>query len=151
MPQSLYQIWLHIIFSTKNREPFLADKIIREQVHAYLAGICKQMSSHALIIGGVADHVHVLCNQSKNIATKDLVQNLKQDSSKWIKQQWSNLNNFYWQNGYGVFSVSPPHVGKVQQYIINQEEHHRKVDFQGEYRSFLNRYRILYNERYVWD
>ncbi len=114
MPQSLSQIWLHVIFSTKNRAPLLPDTQVREKVHAYLAGICNQMKSPALIVGGIADHVHILCNQSKNVALKDEIQNVKQDSSKWIKRQWSDLDNFYWQQGYGAFSVSPPHVDKVR-------------------------------------
>ncbi|MCP4407437.1 MAG: IS200/IS605 family transposase [Gammaproteobacteria bacterium] len=151
MPQSLTRIWLHIIFSTKNREPLLTDKEVRKQVHAYLAGICKQMSSSALIIGGIADHVHILCNQSKNVALKDLIQKVKQGSSKWVKRQWPSLNYFYWQQGYGAFSVCPPHVDKVRDYIANQEEHHRKVGFQDEFRSFLERYQVPYDERYVWD
>ena len=151
MPQSLSQIWLHIIFSTKNREPLLPDINVREKVHTYLAGICNQMKSPALIVGGIEDHVHILCNQSKNVALKDLVQNVKQDSSKWVKREWPNLKYFYWQQGYGAFSVSPPHVNKVRHYIATQEEHHRKVGFQDEFRSFLERYQVPYDERYVWD
>ena len=151
MPQTLSQIWLHIIFSTKNREPLLPDKQVLEKVHAYLAGICNQMESPALIVGGIEDHVHILCNQSKNVALKDLIQNVKQDSSKWIKRQWPNLNQFYWQQGYGAFSLSPPHVDKVRHYIATQEDHHRRVGFQDEFRSFLERYQVLYDERYIWD
>ncbi len=151
MPQSLSQIWLHVIFSTKNRAPLLLDTQVREKVHAYLAGICNQMKSPALIVGGIADHVHILCNQSKNVALKDEIQNVKQDSSKWIKRQWPDLNDFYWQQGYGAFSVSPPHVDKVRHYIATQEEHHRKVGFQDEFRSFLERRQVPYDERYVWD
>ena len=151
MPQSLSQVWLHIIFSTKNREPLLPDKQVREKVHAYLAGIWNQMKSPALIVGGIEDHVHILCNQSKNVALKDLIQKVKQDSSKWVKRQWPDLNHFYWQQGYGAFSVSPPHLDKVRHYIATQEEHHRKVGFQGEFRSFLERYQVPYDERYVWD
>lgn len=151
MPQSLSQIWLHIIFSTKNREPVLSDKQVREKVYAYLAGICNQMNSRALIVGGIADHVHILCNHSKNLALKDLIQNVKQDSSKWIKRQWPHLNHFYWQQGYGAFSVSPVHVDKVRHYIATQEEHHRNVGFQDEFRSFMERYQVSYDERYVWD
>ena len=151
MSQSLSQIWLHIIFSTRNREPFLPEKQVREKVHGYLAGICKEMKSPALMVGGIEDHVHILCNQSKNLALKDLIQNLKQDSSKWIKREWPNLYSFYWQQGYGAFSVSPSHVDKVRHYIATQEEHHRKIGFQNEFRSFLERYQVPYDERYVWD
>jgi len=103
------------------------------------------------MVGGIEDHVHILCNQSKNLALKDLIQNLKQDSSKWIKREWPNLYSFYWQQGYGAFSVSPSHVDKVRHYIATQEEHHRKIGFQNEFRSFLERYQVPYDERYVWD
>jgi len=151
MPQSLSQVWLHIIFSTKNRKMLLMDSDVREGVHAYLAGICSQLKSPALNIGGVADHVHILCNQSKHIAVKDLVQNLKQGSSKWVKQQWPNLGHFYWQSGYGVFSVSSSQVGRVHKYIENQEQHHRGLGFKDEFRVFLERYQVSYDERYVFD
>ena len=151
MPQSLSQIWVHIIFSTKYRSPFLLDRNVRQKVHAYLAGICHQLKSPALIVGGIEDHVHILCNQSKNIALKDLVQNLKQDSSKWIKREWRNLNYFYWQRGYGAFSVNPAQVDRVRNYIANQEEHHRKVGFKNEFRAFLERFQVAYDEHYVWD
>jgi len=151
MPQSLSKIWIHIIFSTKNREPFFPDIEVRTKSHAYLAGICKQMNSPALIVGGVADHVHILCNQSKNLAMKDLIQNVKQDSSKWIKRQWPGLNYFHWQQGYGAFSVSPPQVDKVRHYIATQEEHHRNVGFQDEFRSILEGCHVPYDERFVWD
>ena len=151
LTQSLSQIWLHIIFSTKDREPLLPDKTVREKVHAYLAGICNRMKSPALIVGGIEDHVHLLCSQSRNIALKNLVQNVKQDSSKWIKRQWPGLNEFYWQQGYGAFSVSPTRVKAVRNYIATQEEHHRKVGFQDEFRLFLERYRVSFDERYIWD
>jgi REP element-mobilizing transposase RayT len=151
MSQSLSQTWVHIIFSTKNREQLLPDRQVREKLYGYLAGICKQMKSPALIIGGVSDHVHILCNQSKNVALKDLIRNLKQESSKWIKREWPDLNYFYWQQGYGAFSVSPTHLEAVRQYIETQEEHHLKVGFQDEFRSFLQRYHVPFDERYVWD
>jgi REP element-mobilizing transposase RayT len=151
MPHSLSQSWIHIIFSTKNREPLLENRSIREKVHAYLAGICLRMNSPASIVGGIADHVHILCNQSKNVALKDLIQNIKQSSSKWIKHEWPELNQFYWQSGYGAFSVSPLHIDKVHRYIEDQEEHHQNTGFQEEFRSFLERYRIPYDERYLWD
>ena len=129
----------------------LAKKSVREEVFAYLAGICKKMDSPAMIIGGIADHVHILCRQSKNVALKDLIQHLKQDSSKWVKRQWSGFDYFYWQRGYGAFSVSPPHIAKVREYILNQEAHHREVGFQDELRSFLERYQVPYDERHIWD
>jgi len=151
MPQSLSQIWVHIIFSTKHREPMLNGNPMQKEVHAYLSGICKKMESPALSIGGMPDHVHILSNLSKNISLQDLVQNLKQSSSKWIKRQWPDLDDFYWQGGYGAFSVSPLHLGKVQKYIANQEKHHREFDFQDEFRMFLERYRVSFDNRFLWD
>lgn len=131
----------------KAASPLLPDKQIREKVHTYLAGICNQMNSPALIVGGVSDHVHILCNLTKNVALKDLMQNIKQDSSKWIKREWPDLNYFYWQQGYGAFGVSPPHRDKVRHYIADQEAHHHKVGFQDGHRSFLERYQVPYDER----
>jgi REP element-mobilizing transposase RayT len=151
MSQSLSQTWVHIIFSTKDRKPFLYEKEMRERVFAYLGGVCRDLESAAVNIGGVADHVHILCSQSKNIAQKDLLRHLKQGSSKWIKQEWPHLSNFYWQGGYGAFSVSPSHVDLVRDYIARQEEHHQSVGFQDEYRTILKKYKIPYDERYVWD
>src|SRR5437016_542020 len=124
MSQSLTQIYLHIVFSTKNREPHLTDKPFRERTHAYLAGICKNLGSPALIVGGVEDHVHLLCRLSKNLAVAVFLQELKRDSSKWVKAESSSLSSFYWQGGYGAFSISPSHVEPVKTYIANQEEHH---------------------------
>lgn len=150
MPQSLTKLFVHIIFSTKNRDPLLTDKKIRKAVHDYLADVCRKHSCPALEVGGVSDHVHILCSLSKSIAIKDLVQQIKQDSSFWVKKQWPRFNYFYWQNGYGAFSVSPLHVKQVQEYIANQEEHHREVGFEDEFRAFLQRYQIAYDERFVW-
>ncbi len=142
---------MHLIFSTKNREPFLEDKHLRENLHAYLAGICNKMDSRALIVGGVADHVHILCNLSKKVALKDLIQHIKGDSSKWIKEKRPNFAYFYWQLGYGAFSVSPTHLEDVHHYIATQEEHHATVSFQDEFRAFLKRYQIHVDEQYLWD
>ena len=151
MTHSYAQAWMHIVFSTKERKAFLADKTVRAAVHTYLAGVCRQMGSQALIVGGIGDHVHILCNQSKNVAMRDLVQRLKQGSSLWIKRQWPALGNFYWQEGYAHFSVSPSLLEQARAYIANQEQHHRVEDFQDEYRAFLIRAKIPFNEQDLWD
>ena len=110
MPQSLVQIYVHIVFSTKHRQPFLTDKGFRERTHAYLAGICRNLDSPSLRIGGVADHVHVLCRLSKTGDVSSLIRDLKRDSTKWIKEENATLQDFHWQVGYGAFSVSAgPH------------------------------------------
>ena len=151
MPQSLAQIYIHLAWSTKNRAPFLKDPTIRGEMHAYLAGACKNMDCPSLKVGGVEDHVHVACRLSRKISVADLIRRLKKESSKWIKERDPSLRDFYWQEGYGAFSVSPSHVEALQNYIANQEEHHRKEDFKEEFRRLLKKYKVEYNERYVWD
>lgn len=151
MSQSLAQIYLHLVFSTKLREPFLQDKTLRDQTHAYLAGACKNLDSPSLIVGGFTDHVHILCRQSQNLAIKTLVGELKRESSKWLMTQGPHLSRFYWQAGYGAFSISPSHVPGLIEYIKNQEEHHSTESFQDEFRRLCERYGLVIDERYVWE
>ena len=150
MPQSLAQILVHLIFSTKNRERVLGDDI-RPELHPYMATILKSLDSPAILINSVEDHAHLLFHLSKNLALCDVVEVLKRDSSKWIKTKGTAYRLFHWQNGYGTFSISQSNVAKVVRYIQNQKEHHRKWTFQDEFRAFLKRYQIPYDERYVWD
>jgi putative transposase len=147
---SLGQIYLHVVFSTKHRAPLLHDRAIREGAHAYLAGACKNLRSPAVIVGGVTDHVHILCHLSRTLAVAVLVRELKRESSKWLKEQSVELADFHWQNGYGAFSISPGHVGQLTTYIANQEEHHKTETYQDEFRRLLQKYGIEYDERYVW-
>ncbi len=151
MSQSLTQIYLHIIFSTKHRRPFLLDKDLRAKTHAYLAGICRNLESPSLLVGGVEDHVHLLCRLGKTVAIPDLVREVKRDSSKWIKTVSSEMAEFHWQDGYGAFSISPSHVDPLTRYIADQEAHHRKESFQDEFRRICAKYGIEIDERYVWD
>uniref|UniRef100_UPI004055BEF5 IS200/IS605 family transposase n=1 Tax=Candidatus Electronema sp. TaxID=2698783 RepID=UPI004055BEF5 len=151
MPQSLAKIYIHLVFSTKERLPFLADDKVRSQTHAYLSGACRQLGAPSILVGGVEDHVHILCCMSRTLTVADLVQEIKRASSKWLKQQDEKLACFYWQNGYGVFSVSPSHVDDVKKYIARQAEHHRAASFQAEFRRILKKYGVDYDERYVWD
>jgi len=151
MSQSLVQIYGHIVFSTKNRHPFLADAAFRGRVHAYLAGILAYIDSPSLLVGGVADHVHLLCRLSKTHCLSDLIRDLKRNSTNWIQQENPDLADFHWQSGYGAFSVSPSHVEPLTKYIANQEEHHRKESFQDEFRRLCKKYGVALDERYVWD
>jgi REP element-mobilizing transposase RayT len=151
MPQSLARVYLHIVFSTKNRTRFLQNERLRQELHAYLAGTCKNLDSPPVIVGGVDDHVHVLCTLSRLRSIAELVREIKRESSKWLKSKAVDLRSFYWQGGYGVFSISPAHVAALRTYIGNQEEHHRKETFQDEFRRLLRKYGIAYDERYVWD
>jgi putative transposase len=151
MPQSLAQIYLHLVFSTKERRPFLEDPTLRDQMHIYLGGICNNIDCPILCVGGVADHVHLLCRFGRTTTLANLIQELKRDSSKWIKTKSDSLTDFHWQNGYGAFSISPTHVEAVRSYIANQEDHHRTVTFQEEFRQLLAKYGLDHDERYVWD
>ena len=149
MAQSLSKLFVHLIFSTNDRYPYLTSEV-RLELHAYMATVLKSSDSPALIINSVADHIHILCTLSKKWAICDLIEKVKTSTSKWIKTKGGILRKFHWQNGYGAFSVSQSQVGSVKTYIADQEKHHRKMTFEEEYRSFLHRHGIEYDERYVW-
>jgi len=149
--QSLVQIYVHLVFSTKHRMPFLKDEEFRDRTYGYLAGICKNLHSPALIVGGVEDHVHLLCRLGKTIDIADLIRDLKRDSSKWVKVEQPQLAAFHWQQGYGAFSISPSHVDALKAYIADQENHHRQESFQDEFRRLCKKYELEIDERYVWD
>jgi REP element-mobilizing transposase RayT len=151
MPQSLTQIYLHLIFSTKLRRPFLANKELRAKTHAYLAGICHNLECPSLLVGGVEDHIHICCRLAKVWNVSELIRELKRDSSKWIKTQSADLADFHWQEGYGAFSISPGHWEQLQHYIANQEDHHRKESYQDELRRICAKYGLQLDERYAWD
>ncbi len=138
------------MFSTKYRQPFIQPPVEAE-LHAYLGGICNQLECQPVKVGGYTDHIHLLCMLSKKLALMKLVEEVKSHSSKWIKTKGDAYKDFYWQNGYGAFSVNPSQTDRVVEYIANQHEHHRKRTFQEEYRIFLRKYQIEYDERYVWD
>ncbi|MBV9123212.1 MAG: transposase [Planctomycetes bacterium] len=150
MSQSLAKILIHLIYSTKQRTPWLSADL-RPVLFAYQAGIFKQWQSPALVIGGVADHVHALFTLSKTQSLSRVIEEVKKGSSKWMKTRGAEFQDFHWQNGYGAFSVSPSNSGQVRYYIENQENHHRTKSFQEEFREFLRRHGIEYDERYVWD
>lgn len=151
MPQSLSAVYLHLVFSTKDRQTFLRDPVIRSETHAYLGGVSKQLDCPPIIVGGVEDHVHILARHARTITQADWVKELKRVSSLWIKERDSSLRDFVWQSGYGIFSVSASNVESVERYIANQEEHHRKTTFQDEYRAFLKRHGVPWDEKYLWD
>ncbi|CAM3545235.1 IS200/IS605 family transposase [Flavobacterium gelidilacus] len=150
MGQSLVKNYVHIVFSTKHREELIYPPY-EQELHAYLGGVCKELDCAVLIVGGYTDHVHILCMLSKKMALMTLVQKVKAHSSKWMKTKDKRLENFFWQDGYGAFSVNPSEVDVVVNYIKNQQEHHSKKDFKKEYRAFLKKYEVEYDEQYVWD
>ena len=149
MPQSLSQILIHYVFSTKNRERWIHDEH-RNELHAYVGGIVDEHKGALLAAGSVEDHIHLLVVQPRTISVADLVQEIKTGSSKWIETK-SGFSGFYWQNGYGAFSISPSHRRALEIYFAGQAEHHRSVTFQEEYRRLLAKYQIEYDEKYVWD
>lgn len=150
MPQSLTNLLVHIIFSTKDRRPLIKQRI-EHQLHSYMAGVLKEFDSPAIIIGGTDNHVHILCSLSKKNPLSKVIEFIKKSSSKWIKTLDAEYNKFYWQNGYGAFSIGSSGKIATMKYIKNQKEHHRKKTFQEEFRIFLNKYQIKYDERYIWD
>ena len=149
MGQSLVKNYIHIIFSTKNRYPFIKQKY-EEELFKYIGGVCKALNCPPIQIGGYLDHVHILCLLNKNISIAKLLEELKTDSSKWMKKRSKELSNFYWQDGYGAFSVNPSQVETVVTYIQKQQEHHKAKSFQDEYRAFLKKYKVDYKEEFVW-
>ena len=150
MGQSLVKNHMHIIFSTKHRKHWI-DQSVESRLHSYLGAICNKMDCQVIKVGGYTDHVHILCMLSKNIALCKLVQEIKSNSSRWMKTIGEPYRDFHWQNGYSGFSVYPNESDRVVEYITNQHIHHRKQSFQEEYREFLNKYKVEYDERYIWD
>jgi REP-associated tyrosine transposase len=150
MSQSLANIVVHLVFSTKGRRQLLRDDE-RGQLHAYIAGILKTHDSPLIEINSVRDHIHILFAQSKNHAPAKIVEQIKSGSSRWLKTVDSWYQDFAWQGGYGEFSVSPMHIEAVRDYIRNQPEHHLVEDFQTEYRRFCEKNGRTLDERYAWD
>ena len=150
MPQSLSAILVHVIFSTKNREPLIRPEIEAE-LFPYIATICQSAKSPALIINGTMDHIHMLVNLHRRASVAGLIEEVKSSSSGWIKTKGPNYKQFYWQSGYGAFSIGQSGAPALKAYINRQKQHHLKTTFQNEFRKFLRRYEIEYDERYVWD
>jgi putative transposase len=152
MPQSLAKVIVHIVYSTKHRQPWLRDADLRSELYACNATILQQeVDSPAILINGVEDHIHILCLLSRKYAIKDVIQKSKTETSKWFKKQAAAPNDFQWQAGYGIFSVSQSNVEQAKGYIANQEEHHKRMSFQDEFREICKRHGIVIDERYVWD
>jgi putative transposase len=150
MGQSLTNLLVHLVFSTKDRVPYLADDV-RLQVHAYLAGVVRNTKSECYRVGGTDDHVHLAIRLHRTVSVSDLIEDLKTGSSKWIKAQGPGLGRFAWQRGYGAFSLGASELMPVLEYIAGQEEHHLKVSFQDELRAILLEQGIVPDERYLWE
>lgn len=150
MPQSLASVLVHLVFSTKNREPLITEAI-EPELHKYLSTVFRGCDSPALLVGGDKDHIHALFSLSRKWAIANIVEEVKTNSSKWIKTKGEELRQFHWQSGYGAFSVSQSNVEEVKNYIANQKDHHCKKEYQTEYRQLLNAHQVEFDERYVWD
>ncbi len=161
MPQSLSAVYLHAVFSTKDRRPFLEDLGLRQSLHGYLGGISKKLECAPLRVGGVEDHVHILARLGRTITQAEWIKEMKRASNHWLKDQsvprlpssgqTAPLSEFSWQAGYGCFSVSVSNLEVVTAYIDGQVEHHRKLTFQEEYRAILKKHGETWDEKYVWD
>ena len=151
MPQSLARIWLHVVFSTSERRAYLQHGEVRKEMFRMLGHHAKEKGCPPARIGGWIDHVHVLCGLSRTVTVAELVEVLKRETSKWIKQRAADLGLFHWQNGYGAFSVSQSNVDQVIDYIDRQQEHHAHLTFQDELRALCVKHKIDLDERYVWD
>lgn len=150
MAQTLVNLMVHVVFSTKNRESLITREI-EPELFAYIGGILKNKECRLLDAGGTADHVHLLISQSKNLALSSLMKDVKKDSSSWIKTKGREFRSFHWQDGYGAFSIGTPMIAGLKKYLANQKEHHRKRGFKEELIEFLKEYGIEYDERYLWN
>ena len=150
MSQSLSDIQIHLVFSTKHRAPMLSDSV-REELHAYMVGVLKNLTSPVIALNSVTDHVHVLFSLGRTVSVAKVVEDLKKSSSKWLKTKGGGLEEFAWQAGYGAFSVSRSSVEAVIEYIRTQDVRHKNLSFQDELRGILSRHNIDFEEDYLWD
>ena len=151
MPQSLSAVYIHLVFSTKSRRPFLRDKNIRDALHSFLGSASKQLDCTPILVGGVEDHVHLLARFGRTISQAEWIKELKRVSHSWLETKGREYADFEWQDGYATFSVSASNLEAVKQYIASQEEHHQKMSFQDELRTLLRKYEMEWDEKYLWD
>jgi len=151
MPQSLAQVWLHFVFSTKERKTYLKNQSFRDEMFKMLSHHITDQKCVSLSVGGHVDHVHLLVGLRRTITIADFVEHVKTETSKWAKKHADGSSTFQWQAGYGVFSVSHSLIDVVDQYIRNQNEHHAVQTFQDEFRLLCEKHEIEIDEKYVWD
>ena len=150
MPQSLSNVLLHLVFSTKNREP-LIDEEIEDELFAYIGGICRDLKCPTHKIGAADDHIHIACSLARTIEISKLLEEIKKNSSKWIKTKGTQYETFAWQGGDGAFSIGQSQLPDLKGYISRQREHHKNETYKYEFRHLLAHYEVEYDERYVWD
>jgi putative transposase len=150
MAQSLSNVLLHIVFSTKGRRPWI-DEGVETELFKYVAGTCRGVGCPSHAIGANDDHIHIACTLGRTITVSKLIEEIKTGSSKWMKAQGLTFAEFSWQNGYGAFSIGQSQLDDLRTYIANQRVHHARASFQDEFRALLVKYEIEFDERYVWD
>ena len=151
MPQSLSVVYIHLVFSTKDRRPFLRDLETRMALHAHLGEISKRLDCPPIRVGGVEDHVHILARFSRTITQAEWVKELKRVSNQWLHEQAPEFADFAWQGGYAGFSVSRSNLNRVTEYVAKQDAHHARMNFQDELRALLRRHEQEWDERFLWD
>ncbi len=151
MPQSLARVWLHLVFSTKERRAYLQQEPFREEMFRMLSHHVEQSGCVPVRSGGWIDHVHLVCGLSRTVTIAQLVENVKTETSKWAKKEPHSVSTFSWQAGYGAFSVSQSNLSRVVEYVESQVEHHQRQSFQDEFRELCAKHEIEIDERYVWD
>lgn len=150
MPGTYSQLYIQVVFAVKGREN-LISKSWRDELHKYIAGIIKGKNNKPIIVNGVADHMHAFIGLKPSMAISDLVRDIKNNSSNFINDNKFVNGKFQWQEGFGVFSYSHSHIETVYNYILNQEEHHRKKSFKEEYLDFLSKFEVEYEEKYLFE
>jgi REP element-mobilizing transposase RayT len=147
MPQTYTRLLYHVVFSTKNREPWI-DPAWRDELHAYIGGILNNRKGQLLAAGGVPDHIHLLVRLAAVRSVSDVVRDIKSNSSGWLHQR--GVRPFDWQDGYGVFTLSPAAIPGVTAYINNQAQHHAVTPFRDEFLRLLSEHEVEYDEKYLW-
>lgn len=150
MAGSFSQIYIQAVFAVKGRANLL-NKVWRQEVFKYMAGIIEHKNQKSIIVNGVADHVHVFIGLRPSMALSDLMRDVKNNSTNFINEKKWVPGKFSWQEGYGAFSYSHSQINNVYQYILNQEEHHKEKTFREEYLAFLDTYEVPYEERFLFD
>ena len=150
MAGTFTQLYIQVVFAVKGRSSLL-QKPWRDEVFKYMAGIIKNQGQKPIIVNGIADHAHLFIGQKPSIALSDLIRNVKKSTTKFINEQKWVRGRFAWQEGYGAFSYGHSQVETVYNYILNQEEHHRKKTFRDEYLEFLEKFQVPYEDRYLFE
>jgi putative transposase len=150
MSGTFSQIYIHVIFAVKGRENLISGTW-REELYKYIAGIIRNKEQKPIIVGGMADHIHILIGLRPAMTISDLVRDIKNNSSKFINDRKLVNGRFSWQEGYGVFSYSHSDVETVYNYILNQESHHHRRTFKEEYSDLLRAYEVKYDEKYLFE